>query len=235
MTCRQAVIFDLDDTLFAEMDFVESGLRAVAARLEERFNRPADKIAGELTELHRESSDKVFNRWLALQGGELPGEGDDTILKMVSVYRSHIPEIQAFNEVEPLIESLHKTYQLGLVSDGYLETQRNKWNALNLDSWFDAVVFSDELGRENWKPSAVPFQHALRLLDVAPENAIYIGDNPTKDFVGARTTGMKSIRYRHTRGVYSNLESIDQEHLPDAEVHSLANLESLIHELFKAE
>ena len=230
MTCRQAVIFDLDDTLFAEVDFVASGFRAVAKWLEVRLDRPHDVIARELVDLQLVSNEKVFNRWLDKQSGTAVSVPD-----MISVYRSHIPDIEAFPFVTPLLKSLRPNYRLGLVSDGYLQTQRNKWNALCLDSYFEAVVFSDEFGRENWKPSPAPYNRVLAMLDVEPARSVYVGDNPKKDFVGARRVGMKSLRIRHKWGVYAELEPVDREHQPDIEVHNLSELQHAIEELVSIE
>ena len=77
----------------------------------------------------------------------------------------------------------------------------------------------------------MPFQRVLQLLDVSPANAVYVGDNPTKDFVGARSAGMKSIRFRHRRGVYSHLEANGCEQQPDEEVRQLSGLNSVIRDL----
>ncbi len=230
MTCQQAVIFDLDDTLFAEMDFVASGFRAVAKWLETRVDRHHDVIVQEFRELQLVSSEMVFNRWLDEQSGDVA-----SVSEMIAVYRSHIPEVKAYPFVVPLLESLRSRYRLGLVSDGYLQTQQNKWNALGLDSRFDAVVFSDELGRENWKPSPAPFQRVLGSLSVVPARSVYVGDNPKKDFVGARRVGMKAIRIRHKWGVYSKLEPVDQEHQPDIEVDDHSKLQCAIEQLVPSE
>ena len=227
MTCDQAVIFDLDDTLFAEMDFVDSGLRAVADWLAEQFDISGETTACELIELQRESSERVFNRWLQQQSV------NTSVAEMVDVYRSHLPKIDACPFVVPLLKKLQASYRLGLVSDGYLQTQRNKWNALGLNSYFAAVVFSDELGRKNWKPSPAPFHRVLDALGVVPSQSVYIGDNPTKDFVGSRRVGMKSIRIRHRWGVYSKLEPVDREHQPDIEVCDPSKLENAIEEIIR--
>lgn len=230
MTCQQAVIFDLDDTLFSELDFVASGFRAVAEWLETRVDRKRDVIVEEFRELQRVSNEMVFNRWLDAQSGDVA-----SVSEMIDVYRSHTPVIETYPFVVPLLKSLRSCYRLGLVSDGYLQTQQNKWNALGLDSWFDAVVFSDEMGRENWKPSPVPFQRVLRLLDVVPARSAYVGDNPKKDFVGARRAGMKSIRIRHKWGVYSKFEPVDQEHQPDMEVLEHSELRCALEQLVPSE
>ena len=55
---------------------------------------------------------------------------------------------------------------MGLLSDGYLEVQQNKFKALDLAVFFDAVLFTDELGRQYWKPHTRPFKVLLQRLGV---------------------------------------------------------------------
>jgi putative hydrolase of the HAD superfamily len=90
-----------------------------------------------------------------------------------------------------LLERLRKAgYRLGVVSnaDGrvasYLETA-------GLAKYFDIIVDSHLFGVE--KPDPRIFQHALQQLDVAPENAIYVGDVYEVDVLGARAAGIKAI------------------------------------------
>jgi putative hydrolase of the HAD superfamily len=113
---------------------------------------------------------------------------------------------------------------LGLVSDGYLEAQQRKWAALDIDRYFRAVVFSDELGRAHWKPSPLPYRTVLDRLMIAAERAVYVGDNPTKDFRGARLTGMSTIRVRRHGGLYAHLEPSSPDDAPDAEISDVSEI-----------
>lgn len=55
----------------------------------------------------------------------------------------------------------------------------------------DAVVFCVDVG---WrKPHRAPFDRALALLDVAPSNAIFVGDDPRWDIVGAQNAGVRPV------------------------------------------
>ena len=65
----KAVIFDLDDTLILERDFVFSGYRAVAKYLEAGRGLSAERIYGILKEEFESSAQNVFNRmydWLGI-------------------------------------------------------------------------------------------------------------------------------------------------------------------------
>ena len=55
----------------------------------------------------------------------------------------------------------------------------------------DAVVFCVDVG---WrKPHRAPFDRALALLDVVPTDAVFVGDDPRWDVVGAQTAGMRPV------------------------------------------
>ena len=213
MSNLRAVVFDLDDTLYAESEFVESGFRSVANWAALKWDLKEQAVFDEFVDLQLSSHGRVFNAWLSVRSLE-----ESHAAEMVTVYRNHPPEIHPFPEVRSTIQTLRKKYRIGLVSDGFLATQKNKFQALELADLFDAVVFSDTFGRAHWKPDRKPFITVLEELQVAANNAIYIADNPTKDFLGARRAGMKSIRYRNACGVYSKLEPQSEEQTPNLEV-----------------
>ena len=59
---------------------------------------------------------------------------------------------------------------------------------------FEVRVLSSRLGYK--KPDPRPFAKALAALHVAPEHAVYVGDNPARDLIGARRAGMRCILFR---------------------------------------
>jgi putative hydrolase of the HAD superfamily len=156
---------------------------------------------------------------------------------LVSVYRSHNPDIRPFEDAVPVLEELSRQkLGLGLVSDGYLETQRNKFDALGLAHFFqaNAVVFSDTWGRDAWKPSSRPYLTALAALNVEGQHAVYVGDNPSKDFKGARGVGMKSIRIRSRGGGYAGGEPESNDFEPDFEVTTIREVLGIIDRIVAA-
>jgi FMN phosphatase YigB (HAD superfamily) len=81
------------------------------------------------------------------------------------------------------------------LTDGDPSVQRRKVTALGpLAEALDTVVLTGELGPGNAKPSPVPFELACRLLDVPPDHAVYVGNDPRKDFIGARLAGLTTVR-----------------------------------------
>lgn len=220
----QAIVFDLDDTLYPEVQYVTSGLRAVAAWVERAFDLPAGRTFAELVWLHkRGGSGTTFDEWLRRYRLEEP----EHVAAMVEVYREHVPEIALYAEADGLLSWLAGRCRLGLVTDGWLDVQRRKVAALGLEPRLDAVVYSDLWGRDYWKPHRRPFESVLKRLGVPASQAVYVGDNPAKDFRGARGAGMESIRVRMPGGLHNALAPADDEDRPDYDLGNLSSLRSL--------
>jgi putative hydrolase of the HAD superfamily len=241
VTPWRAIIFDLDDTLYAERDYVLSGFRAVARWAEAALGIPAAPGYAALERLFAQGvRGDTFNTWLAAHHAPT-GDGENKaesathsasiVAQMVEVYREHTPQLAPFPEVPPLLERLATSYRLGLVSDGYLAVQQRKWAALGLERFFGAVVFSDELGREHWKPSPRPFEIVTARLGVPPEAAVYVADNPHKDFLGARRAGLGAVWLRRPDGEYTTHEPATPDHAPTVTIAELAELEPWLSEL----
>lgn len=221
MSQLKAIVFDMDDTLYPERDFVLSGFQAVAAWAS--VNLGIDESIGSATlfKLYSEGvRNNTFDRWLTIHGIERT----EIVPNLLDIYRQHLPSISPFPDAIDLLKTLAQSYQIGLVSDGYLAVQQRKWAALGLDPFFDAVVFSDSLGRENWKPSTAPFKLVLEQLNISPRLSVYIGDNPRKDFFGARQLGMYTIQFKHSTSEYGNHQPPSPDHCAHLMVDSLAEI-----------
>jgi putative hydrolase of the HAD superfamily len=218
----KAVVFDMDDTLYPESAYVLSGFRAVADWAAEQYQWGAEDSYQDLARLFNEGvRGDTFNRWLTAQGHTMPEAGAE---ECVRVYRGHQPTLKPYEDIPELLRALKPRYKLGVVSDGYLTVQQAKFKALALTEWFDAVVFSDQWGQDAWKPSPRPFVEVLALLGVEGPDAVYIGDNPTKDFIGARQVGMKTLWYQPDGGVYADRQPPTEAHYPDQILTSYRDL-----------
>lgn len=90
-----------------------------------------------------------------------------------------------------LTELKRRHYRMGIITNGRDFYQRNKIDALGITSYMDVIVTSGELGIK--KPDLAIFLHGLGKLKVAPEQAIFVGDDLTKDIVPAKSLGMRTI------------------------------------------
>jgi hypothetical protein len=93
--------------------------------------------------------------------------------------------------------------------------------SLRLQKAFDAVVFSDELGRGRRKPHPAPLVRAARLLRVDPARCVYIGDRPEKDVAAALAARMRSVRVR--TGEYARAPDLPRAWMTVRDVPSAAS------------
>ena len=187
----QAVVFDLDDTLYPELRYVRSGFRAVAARMTQG-DFDTDRIFEMLWRAFEAGPrDRVFNTVL-----QQLGRADDPqiVAELVGLYRCHRPTLQLEPQVLGAIEKLHQKYKLGLITDGYLPTQRLKVEALRLENTFDHIIYTEELGREFWKPSSRSYELMAETLGCLHPQCVYIADNPAKDFIAPNRLGWLTIQ-----------------------------------------
>jgi putative hydrolase of the HAD superfamily len=188
-----AVLFDLDDTLFDQRAWLDGAWRAVAAAAW-RQGVDAVPLLHALQAVCAEGSERgrIIDRALARIGATGVAVGP-----LVDAFRSHRPpELPLHAGVVPALARLGAAVPLALVTDGDPIVQRGKVEALGLDGVFDVVVLSDELGRARRKPHPAPFLRALDALGVPAAAAVHIGDRPDKDVAGANLVGMRAVRVR---------------------------------------
>ena len=123
---NEVLVFDLDDTLYPEADFVFSGFKTVDAWVLDRFGVEGfGKHARNEFEAGRRG--RIFN-WVMTKMG-LP-DSKNLIDEMVGVYRDHRPNISLYPDARWALKHFFHRVPLGLISDGYLNTQENKLEAL---------------------------------------------------------------------------------------------------------
>lgn len=223
----RGVVFDLDDTLYLERDYVESGFRSVAAALGVEGKPGPEEIFGTLWSgfvagIRANAFDRLFEHYptLAQRG---------SIDSAVSLYRSHDPRISLCGGIPELLASLKGSgARLGLITDGSVTTQQHKIAALKIGYLFDSKIITDEWGVEYRKPNPRAFLHTMSELHLGAEQLVYIGDNPRKDFLAPRELGWRSVRVRMDGQLHCAAEPAARDHSADVEVHSIAELTSLV-------
>lgn len=101
---------------------------------------------------------------------------------------------EGFDFVDELLETLKKTYKLGLITNGTSNRQRSKIKLLDFENKFDCIYVSGEHGVE--KPNVYPFEYMARQLELSPEELIYVGDHPVNDVDASRKAGYTPVWVR---------------------------------------
>lgn len=190
----KAIIFDLDDTLYGEKQYVRSGYQAIADTLPQI--KEMEQKLWRAFEQKKSAIDEV-----------LCAEGiytEERKQQCLSVYRFHQPKIHFYDGALELLGTLRADgYKLGIITDGRPEGQRAKIKALGLDELVDYIIVTDELGGVEYrKPNKAAFEKMQEALGVAFEEMCYVGDNIKKDFIAPEILKMRSFWFRNTDGLY---------------------------------
>lgn len=200
----KAVIFDLDDTLYMENEFVEYGLKNAANVAETVYGivNANEKIRS----LYQESKVNVFDR---LVNAETIKDKEIAVAGLVKAYRNCEPKNLHCNPgVLDLLKTLKKKgVRTGIITDGFADVQKSKIKALGIQEYIDEIVITDELGGVQCrKPNPIGFEKMLKMLDVKPQEMVYIGDNPNKDFAIKKYLPIITARVDVPNGIYRNSE-----------------------------
>ncbi len=190
----KAVVFDLDDTLYPEKEYVKSGYKEISKIL--------SNVQDAEAKLWRAFEEKKIAIDEALKVEGLYTE--ELKQKCLYAYRYHQPNIRFYEGVAELLMRLRKNgYRLGVITDGRVEGQRAKIKALRLEDFVDFIIVTDELGGVEYrKPNERAFHLMKRKLDVQFAEMCYIGDNIKKDFIAPQKLGMRAIYYQNKEGLY---------------------------------
>lgn len=207
-------VFDLDDTLYAERDYVVSALNYVGKEVERRFGQSAF-LPRLLVLSTQHLRDPIAQAWseFALPEAER--------LSTITAMRAHKPSISLSDGAQAALGYLRRQVRpFAIVTDGRSITQRAKIEALGCrDAAF--VSISEEVGLSKFDPAR--FAAAAEAL--GPGSCCYVGDNPAKDFFGPKHLGWKTIMLVHReQGVHAQNLPDDPAYHPDRIVLDLREL-----------
>ena len=190
----RALLFDLDDTLYAERQFVRSGFRVVAAEVETRFGVPRREalatLVGALRRGRRRRALQDLCEHHVLSAGIIPD--------LVETIRAHTPVMRLPDSTVAVLHAARRAgWRIGVVTNGLPAIQARKVDALGLRQFVDVIVFADECGAGLGKPERAGFDAALAALGMPADLAVFVGDDLRCDVFGARLAGMRTVWMRH--------------------------------------
>jgi putative hydrolase of the HAD superfamily len=187
------VVFDLDDTLYDEVAYCKSGFKSVSEFLSNSPEfPPAENIFDVFWEQFTAGNHTTtFNATLDGLG---IGYDDEFIQQLIKVYRNHLPKIELPQESTDILSQLSGKFTLALLTDGFLPAQQLKVQALGLEKYFSSIIYTEQLGRESWKPSPAGFEKLMESLNTKPETMVYVADNEMKDFIAPNRLGFVTIQ-----------------------------------------
>jgi putative hydrolase of the HAD superfamily len=208
---NEAVIFDLDDLLFKEFDFLRSAYWEIAQMI------PGDpKKLFRLMMVQYFSGQRVLD-WL--YHDYCKGHCRYSLDYLITVYRTHHPDISLSSDALELLNNLKANKNpMGLITDGRSITQRNKMKALGLNNWISDFTISEELGYE--KPAPQAYLYFMEKFNA--NNFVYLADNYNKDFKAPNELGWRTVVLTDNGlNIHGRRDNLDPIYSPQETIQSL--------------
>jgi glucose-1-phosphatase len=195
----KAVIWDLGGVLLRTEDYSS---RQALAELMGKSRADLENLV-----FNGDSGDRA-------QLGEISAaEHWENIRQMLGLDRAGIDEFQRQfwegdrldGELVDRIRSLRGRYRSGLLSNAFSDLRQVVTSQLNISDAFDEMLISSEL--HLMKPDPRIYQVALRRLEVAAQEAVFI-DDMLRNVEGARSQGMQAIHFRQRSQALAELEQL---------------------------
>lgn len=215
------ILFDLDETL---LDF-PSG-KALAQTFHLHGVTPTDALLAEYEALNHSLWELYHHGQIApdaLQQRRFAPFAPLTGLTPQAMNDFFMTQIVAMSEpldgVVETLDALRGRVRMGLITNGFSSTQRDRLARHGWSEWFEPLVISDEI--QVAKPSPAIFQHALSLMgqpDVS--RVLMVGDNPHADIAGAAAQGLATCWY--------NPRKRERACEPTHEIHHFGHLSDIV-------
>lgn len=206
-TKNAAVLFDLDNTLFDHFHSVRSAIQAV------RTDYPslAERQDAGLIAIYNRCLQQAYDQYLRK---EISYEEKDVhkirlFFAELGLPEPNAEEVQRFRakydaaymasrratpgSVETLVRLKEHGYRLAIVSNGQIEDQRIKAEAIGVRVLVECLCTSEEAGKA--KPDPQLFAIALDALGVSAGDSYMVGDSPESDVQGALNVGLHPILF----------------------------------------
>lgn len=190
----RVVFFDVDDTLLDTSTFAQTARKAaIELMVDNGLPLDKDEAYGVLKTIIRQKGSNYGKHFNILTEVVLGHE--DPMLVALGMITYHNVKIALLRPIAETIDTLiylkSQGYRLGVISNGITIKQWEKLVRLNVYSFFDAVITSEEVGAK--KPDKLIFDVALRKMNGDPEKSIMIGNKFKEDALGAVNAGMSAI------------------------------------------
>jgi putative hydrolase of the HAD superfamily len=120
-------------------------------------------------------------------------------------------QTQLMPSAKEVLSYLYSKYTMGIITNGFSETQRLKLYHSGILPFFKHIVISEETGYK--KPQKEIFWVAEKLVNNDSDSILMIGDNPETDILGAKSVGWDTVLYNPHKAETSNLADIEINHL----------------------
>lgn len=192
------LIFDLDDTIYPQVNFDTPSLQNVSFYLEKKTKIKKDIIFKKLRSLKKIRRgfppNLIFNKFFY----KIKIKNKKKIIKhCIDLFQSYnCKNLNKSKSLKSTLKKFSKTKILFLVTNGNIKRQRNKINNLLIKNFFKKIFILD--GKKfKLKPSTQDVKYLLDYLKkFSFKNAVYVGDNMDSDRKFADNLGIDYIFYQ---------------------------------------
>jgi putative hydrolase of the HAD superfamily len=201
----EVVLFDLDDTLHDDTFAFTSAAEEVAREI--ALERGVDALAVKRAYVaeaegfwHRLTPDQLRTRLSGLRemmwnsALERVGIADRSLAERsaASYHEYRKKYFSVFPGAIELLRTLRERgLRLGILTNGFSETHREKIKLLQIGEFFEAIFIADEVGMI--KPDPLLFAHACTTMGSAPARSAMVGDRYDRDVRGALDAGLYAV------------------------------------------
>lgn len=191
------IYFDLDDTLLDHKSAEASALKDVLHHFS-LFNGIAHK---QLVDVYHDVNSVQWSKYSkgAVTREELQRNRFEQTLVQLDLDASRYEEVgnyymqcyrnhwQWIDGAEVAYKKALQHYPVGILTNGFAETQRKKFEKFEFYDTAECTVISEDVGA--LKPDPKVFQHATDLAEVEPREILYVGDSFSSDIEGSSRFG----------------------------------------------
>jgi len=191
----KAIAFDLDDTLWPIAPTIDRAEKAMTDWVAEQYPHVAGQFDINTLRLLRASlvaaNPALKNDVLNLRRGTIraafldAGEDEAAAERAFEVFRAARNHVEFYPDALPALQRLKQRFSLAVISNGFADLA-----AIGIHGHFAAVVSAHEVGVA--KPDPRIYAACVERIGLAPEQIIYVGDDPHNDVVGPQAAGLRA-------------------------------------------
>ena len=208
------IVFDLDDTLYKEIDFIKSAYIYINNYIKFRFNL-------DLSNNIKKCLDDEVN-FFDLINSKLQPDQSFPIEKYLELYRFHYPEISLSHDTTVFLDKIiSHNIDFSIITDGRSISQKNKIKALGLDDLAKNIIISEETGFEK------PHLNNFKIIEKIYPNKklLYIADNTTKDFLAPNVLKWDTIcLLDNGQNIHKQNFDLNFDYLPKTKINYLKEI-----------
>ena len=225
---ERVVFFDVDGTLLDTSAFAETARKAaIGLMVDNGLPLDKDEAYGVLKTIIREKGSNYGKHFNVLTQVVLGHEDPMLVaLGMITYHNVKFALLSPFADtIDTLIYLKSQGYRLAVISNGITIKQWEKLVRLNVYSFFDEVITSEEVGKE--KPHKLIYDVALRKMNGNPEKSVMVGNKFKEDALGAVNAGLSAILV-NSDITEEDRDYIKKEKLDIAIIESIGDIKTIL-------